>query len=201
MERQRIARELHDELGQHITALRVGLQAEAQAETLSRLKAIVDRLDETIDRLTLELRPPALDQLGLHEAITALTEEFAEASGLRVDLHAPGIRGLRVADAIATTMYRILQEALTNVWKHARASTVSVIVDREGDSLRMIVEDDGHGFDVDSMLQSAGATGRFGLVGMRERLALVGGSLLIESDPEGSTTLFARVPASEPAAS
>jgi two-component system CheB/CheR fusion protein len=201
VERQRIARELHDELGQHITALRVGLQTEARTETLARLKAIVDRLDETVDRLTLELRPPALDQLGLHDAITSLAEEFSQASGLRVDLHLPAIQGLRVADSIATTIYRILQEALTNVWKHARASTVSVIVDREGDSLRMIIEDDGCGFDVESILQDASGTGRFGIVGMRERLALVGGSLLIESDPEGSTTLFARVPAGERAAS
>ncbi len=201
VERQRIARELHDELGQHITALRVGLQTEAQTETLSRMKAIVDRLDETIDRLMLELRPPALDQLGLHDAITSLAEEFSQASALRVDLHLPAIQGLRVADAIATTLYRILQEALTNVWKHARASTVSVIVDRQGESLRMIIEDDGHGFDVKSTLQGASASGRFGLVGMRERLALVGGSLLIESEPGRNTTLFARVPASEPEAS
>lgn len=201
VERQRIARELHDELGQHITALRVGLQADARTETLPRLKAIVDRLDETTDRLTLELRPPALDQLGLQEAIASLAEEFSKASGLRVDLHVATIDGQRLPDTVATTMYRILQEALTNVWKHARATTVSVIVDREGDALRMIIEDDGHGFDVDTILQGASAMGRFGLIGMRERLALVGGSLLIESAPDGSTTLFVRVPAAQPATS
>ena len=200
VERQRIARELHDELGQHITALRFGLQTEARSETLARVKAIVDRLDETIDRLTLELRPPALDQLGLHEAIASLTEDFAAASGVRVDLHLPAIEGQRVADTVATTLYRILQEALTNVWKHAHASTVSVIVDGEGDWLRMIIEDNGRGFDVERTLQGASATGRFGVLGMRERLALVGGSLLIESSGS-STTLFVRVPLSAAATS
>ncbi|HEX8152374.1 MAG TPA: PAS domain S-box protein, partial [Thermoanaerobaculia bacterium] len=197
LERERIARELHDELGQHITALRVGLQIEPDTETPARLKALVDRLDQTIDRLTLELRPPALDQLGLHDAITGLVEEFSAASGLRVDLHQPAIQGQHFPDTIATTMYRVLQEALANVRKHAGASMVSVIVDRDGDSLRMIIEDDGRGFDVDRTVQDAGAGGHFGLMGMRERVALAGGSLLIESEPDGTTTLFARVPAGE----
>jgi two-component system CheB/CheR fusion protein len=196
VERQRIARELHDELGQHITALRVGLQAEGQTQTLSSLKRIVDQLDETIDRLTLELRPPALDQLGLHDAIASLAEDFSVASGVRVDIHLAAIADAGIGDTVATTMYRILQEALTNVWKHARASTVSVIVGREGELLRMIIEDDGRGFDVDSTLSDASATGRFGLVGMRERVALVGGSLVIESKAAGGTALYVRVPAS-----
>jgi two-component system CheB/CheR fusion protein len=196
-ERQRIARELHDELGQHVTALRVSLPTQAQPESLSRLKAIVDQLDETIDRLTLELRPPALDQLGLHDAIVSLAEEFSTKSGLRLDVHLPQLAARRFSDTIETTLYRILQEALTNVWKHAEASTVSVIVDQEGDSLRMIIEDNGSGFDVDGVLQGALSSGRFGILGMRERLALVGGSLLVESQPDSGTTLFVRVPAAQ----
>jgi two-component system, chemotaxis family, CheB/CheR fusion protein len=199
-ERQRIARELHDELGQHITALRVGLQTEARTESLSRMKAIVDQLDQAIDRLTLELRPPTLDQLGLHDAITSLVQEFSAKSGLRIDVHLPGIAAQRFGETIETTLYRILQEAMTNVWKHAGAATVSIIAEREGDSLRMIVEDDGRGFDVDGVLQSALSSGRFGILGMRERLALVGGSLLVESQPDSGTTLFVRVPAAAPKA-
>ncbi|HVE71554.1 MAG TPA: CheR family methyltransferase [Thermoanaerobaculia bacterium] len=193
-ERQRIARELHDELGQHITALRVGLQTQTQPESLSRMKAIVDQIDETVDRLALELRPAALDQLGLQDAITSLGHAFSEKSGLRLDLHLPDIAGQRFSDSIETTLYRILQEALTNVWKHAEASTVSVIVEREGESLRMIIEDDGRGFDVEGVLKGALSNGRFGILGMRERLALVGGSLLVESQPDSGTTLFVRVP-------
>lgn len=199
-ERQRIARELHDELGQHITALRVGLQTETQTESLSRMKTIVDQLDETVDRLALELRPAALDQLGLQDAIASLGQEFSGKSGLRLDLHLPGIAGQRFSDSIETTLYRILQEALTNVWKHAESSTVSIIVEREGNLLRMIIEDDGRGFDVEGMLQRALSTGRFGILGMRERLALVGGSLLVESEPGSGTTLIARVPIAAPEA-
>ena len=198
VERQRIARELHDELGQHITALRVGLQTQTRTESLSRMQAIVDQLDETIDRLTRELRPPALDQLGLHDAIASLAEEFSGNSGLRLDLHLPAIAGRRFSDTIETTLYRILQEALTNVWKHAGASTVSIIVDHQEDTLRMIIEDNGRGFDVEGVLQGAVAHGRFGILGMRERLALVGGSLFVESQPGSGTTLFVHVPAAAP---
>ena len=192
-ERRRIARELHDELGQHITALRVGLH-EPRAESLPRLEAIVQRLDQTIDRLTLELRPPVLDHLGLHGAIGSLAEAYAAASGLRIDVHLPAVEGERFSDAIETTIYRVVQEALTNAWKHASASTVSVILEREGDALRIIVEDDGRGFDGDAALRGTAARGRFGLLGMRERLAIVGGTLDIESQPGSGTAIYARVP-------
>ncbi len=200
-ERQRIARELHDELGQHITALRVGLsqpQDESwQDESLARMQTIVQRLDETIDRLTLELRPPVLDHLGLHGAITSLADAYAAASGLRVAVHLPAVEGERFSPKIETTIYRVVQEALTNVLKHAGASTVSVILEREGHSLRMIVEDDGQGFDADAVLTGIAMRGRFGLLGMRERLALVDGSLAIESEAGSGTTIYVRVPLSD----
>ena len=192
-ERRRIARELHDELGQHTTALRVGLR-DPNPESLPRMEAIVHRLDQTIDRLTLELRPPVLDHLGLHGAIASLAEAYATASGLRIDVHLPGVEGERFSEVIETTVYRVVQEALTNVWKHASAATVSVILEREGDALRTIIEDDGKGFDGQSALHGTAARGRFGLLGMRERLALVGGSLNIESEPGSGTAIYARVP-------
>lgn len=196
-ERRRIARELHDELGQHITALRVGLH-DARGESLPRLEAIVQRLDQTIDRLTLELRPPVLDHLGLHGAIGSLAEAYAAASGPRIDVHLPAVDGERFSDAIETTIYRVVQEALTNVARHASASRVSVILEREGDALRVIVEDDGQGFDGDGALRGNAARGRFGLLGMRERLALVGGTLDIESQPGSGTAIYARVPLLDP---
>ncbi|HVG23177.1 MAG TPA: CheR family methyltransferase [Thermoanaerobaculia bacterium] len=194
VERQRIARELHDELGQHITALRVSLQTQKQTESFARMKAIVDQFDETVDRLTLELRPPTLDQLGLHDAIVSLAEEYSAKSGLRLDAHVAGIVAKRFGETIETTLYRVLQEALANVWKHAEASTVSIIVDSEGETLRMIIEDDGKGFDAEAILPNVVSAGRYGILGMRERLALVGGSLVVESQPGNGTTLFARVP-------
>jgi len=194
-ERRRIARELHDVLGQHITALRMAFEAaQPQDDALSGMSAMVQRLDETVDRLTMELRPPALDHLGLHGAITSLAQEFSAATGIRVDVHLPGVDGDRFNDAIETTLYRVVQEALNNVRKHAGASTVSIILERDGDVLRMIIEDNGRGFDVDGALAAMPGRGHFGLIGMRERLALMRGSLDIESQPGSGTTIYVRVP-------
>ena len=194
-ERQRIARELHDELGQHITALRVGLEAAQKREpSLAGLGTMVQRLDEMVDRLILELRPPALDHLGLHGAITSLAQELSTTSDLRIDVHLPGVEGHRFSDAIETTIYRVLQEALTNMRKHAGASTASVIVECEGAALRMIVEDNGQGFDSEGALDGTVRRGRFGLLGMRERLAMVQGTLHVESQAGSGTAIYVRVP-------
>ncbi len=187
-------------MGQHLTALRVVLQTvQASGDGVRRLGSIVDRLDQSVDRLTLELRPPALDHLGLHGAIASLAEVVSATSGVRVDVHLPGVDGERFGDSIETALYRVVQEALTNVWKHSGAKTVSVIVERDPGALRMIVEDDGRGFDGDGALAGEAARGRFGLLGMRERLALVGGSFHIESEPGSGTTIYARVPLPDPA--
>jgi PAS domain S-box-containing protein len=193
-ERQRIARELHDEMGQHITALRVRLDSLPSDGRVEELKGIITRIDQSIDRLTLELRPPTLDQLGLHGAITSLADEFSAASGIRVALHLGLADNDRFADNIESALYRVLQESLTNVWKHASATTVSVILERERQGLRMIIEDDGHGFETVAATGDAPARGRFGLLGMRERLALVGGTFDIESESGRGATIFVRVP-------
>jgi chemotaxis family two-component system sensor kinase Cph1 len=191
-ERQRIARELHDEMGQHLTALKLGLEAlQPSTEPAGRLLAIVSSLDQSIDRLTFALRPPALDELGLQGAVTLLAEQMTMTSGLRVDVHLEGLEGRRVPENVDRTIYRVIQEALTNVSKHAEARTVSVIVERQEHLLRVIVEDDGKGF---SEVDNAAGRARFGLIGMRERLALVGGALTIESQPERGTTLYISVP-------
>lgn len=198
-ERQRIARELHDEMGQHITALRVGLEAlQAPGESVERMTRIVERLDQSVDRLTIQLRPPSLDHLGLHGAISSLAEDFSAASGVRVDVHLPGLDGVRFSDPLESTIYRVVQEALTNVWKHSGAKAASIILEYEGNALRLIIEDDGHGFESDGALDGEAVRGRFGLLGIRERLALAGGSLEIESHEGGGTTLYIRVPPEEP---
>jgi PAS domain S-box-containing protein len=193
-ERQRIARELHDELGQPLTALHVGLgtlSTDAPDE-LRRLMEIVVEIDRNVERLAFDLRPLALTELGLEAAITHLVGKFRRESGVDVDLHVE-IEMERLEGAVETTLYRILQEALTNVWRHAGAASVSVIVDRRHDHLQMIVEDDGHGFDVGPVLHRRDVR-RFGLLGIRERVSLVGGTFDIESAPGSGTTLYVRVP-------
>ena len=190
-ERQRIARELHDELGQHLTALKIGLEALRPAgESVARMKNIVRELDRSVDRLTLELRPPVLDDVGIEGAITSLVDQFTISSGIRADVHATGTGGERLPAPVETTLYRVLQEALTNVWKHAGAASVSVIVERHPEQVQLIVEDDGAGFDGDG----GGPSMHFGLLGIRERVSLIGGSFSIESTRGKGTTLYVRVP-------
>ena len=192
-ERQRIARELHDELGQHLTALKIGLETlQPPHEGAKQLTRIVAEIDRSVDRLTLELRPPALDDVGLYGAIGSLIEQFTASSGLHVDVHSTGEDGARLPENVETTLYRVLQEALTNVWRHAAATKVSVLLKRSPEQVQLIVEDDGRGFvpgDGDDVRR-----GQFGLLGMRERVALIGGSFNIESTPGYGTTLYVRVP-------
>ena len=194
-ERQRIARELHDELGQHLTALKVGLEAlQPPNSNVQRLTQIVGQLDRSIDRLTLELRPPALDDVGLYGAIASLIDQFSIGSGIRVDVHTTGADGGdRLPEAVETALYRVLQEALTNVWKHAGARSVSVIIERHPEQVQLIVEDDGSGFEEGAVTDEE-SRGRYGLLGMRERVSLIDGSFNIESVPGRGTTVYVRVP-------
>lgn len=188
-ERQRLARELHDEMGQHITALKVALETLPSSDVVGRMQSIVASLDNTIDRLTIELRPPVLDDMGLQGALSSLAEQFTAASGITADVHAT-IGDGRLPEAVETTLYRVVQEALTNVWKHAAAKNVSIIVKRADSQVQLIIEDDGKGFDAD--VPRAAST--FGLLGMRERVTLIGGTMSIESGSGNGTALYVRVP-------
>jgi signal transduction histidine kinase len=134
-----------------------------------------------------QLRPAALDDFGLPAALTRLAATVSEQSGTQVDLEAH-LGEQRLAGEVETTLYRIVQEALTNVVKHAEATRASVTLTRKPGSVVAVVEDDGRGFDV------AAANGGLGLIGMRERLAVVGGRLSIEASPGSGTTLVAEVP-------
>jgi len=140
-----------------------------------------------------ELRPVALDDLGLHTAVDHYLEEWAELSHLQVDVEID-LGGRAVPPAVETTLFRVLQEATTNVLRHANATRIGVILEITGDTVRLIVEDNGKGFPVQDHKSPFAATRRFGLHGMRERLALVHGQLDVESSPASGTTLFVSIP-------
>lgn len=203
-ERRRIARELHDQMGQHLTALGLGLKVVKDAspdpssarDRLQNLQALTDLIGRQIHTLALELRPTALDDLGLQAALANYAEGWTERSGVDVDFHGIGLEGVRLPAPVETALYRVTQEALTNVLKHAGASRVSVVLQRSPGQVAVVVEDDGRGFDPDSPATAMSAERRLGVLGMRERVALVGGTLTIESGPGRGTTVIARVPLS-----
>ncbi|HEV8310889.1 MAG TPA: GAF domain-containing protein [Methylomirabilota bacterium] len=205
-ERRRVARELHDETGQSLTSLLVGLRTVHDADTLeaarvraAELREITARTLAEVRRLAWGLHPSALDELGLVAALEHHAAEYTQAHGIVVDVEAWGLDGQRLPAPVERALYRILQEALTNAARHARAQKVSVVIQRHPAWVQVIVADDGCGFDVEAALRAAGAAGRLGLHGMRERAALLEGSVTIESTPGEGTTVYVRVPlASEP---
>jgi signal transduction histidine kinase len=199
-ERRRIARDVHDQLGQQMTAVRINLEALQQrndldapcAESVERTMWLAEELDRSIDFLTWELRPAALDHLGLPAALTHLVDGWSERFHVRADCDTVGIDGVRLRSDVEANLYRLTQEALHNVYKHACATHVSVLLERRDHRIVLVVEDNGRGFAIDDVWPDVVAS--LGLVSMRERAALVGGELTIESTPEFGTTITVRVP-------
>ena len=204
-ERNRIARDLHDHLGQQMTALRLNIQKIAQecpgdpelAESLIDVQATALRIDKDIGFLSWELRPTEMDELGLTNALASFVREWSKQYGIEAELHTD-LAGAadepeRFPAVVETNLYRITQEALNNILKHADARTVNVTLHRQGENLVLAIEDDGQGFDTDAAEDRAGAGG-LGLLGMSERAALLKGTLEIESRPGGGTTLLVRLP-------
>ncbi len=194
LERRRLARELHDETGQALTSILLGLRAMEDAKTEEQVRAAAADLRELVVRtlqdvrqLAVELRPQALDDFGLIAALERLVETWTEQTGIGVQLEA-GMLG-RLPSEIETALYRIVQEALTNIVKHARASRVSIVLSGRERAVTVVIEDDGIGFAPRSAREDG-----LGLVGMRERVALVGGRLEIESREGAGTTLQIEVP-------
>jgi signal transduction histidine kinase len=191
-ERRRIARELHDETGQALTSVLLGLKSVENAEdkpsALAELRELVVATLQDVRRLAVELRPKALDDFGLVPAVERLVETFIEATGIDVDFESQ-LGDRRLPSEIEITMYRIVQESLTNIAKHAGAHRVSVLLVLRGGAAAALVEDDGHGFDHEDELR-----GGVGLTGIRERLALLDGRLTIESTRGTGTSLVAEVP-------
>jgi two-component system sensor histidine kinase UhpB len=252
-ERSRISRELHDRLGQDLTALKLGLQwlqkqcpfasdahaplsrpatpeerdrlvCEVQNRTdepsptvhhclqwlqalqeecpfapgvnhgVTKVEQLTDTLMREIHRLAWELHPAVLDDLGLEAALRRYVTEWSEQSGVAVDFHCDGLADRRLPLEFETALYRVTQEALTNVLRHAQARRVSVLLERRADHVSLIVEDDGIGFETESVLQTSNIRDKLGLLGMQERIRLTGGTLDLESTPERGTTVFVRVP-------
>lgn len=190
LERQRLARELHDETGQALTSILLGLkQLEgAEPESMKRLRELVVATLQDVRRLAVELRPTVLDDFGLVPALERLTTNFAEQTGIEVDLEAGAIAD-RLPPEVETAVYRIVQESLTNVAKHSHARRVSVLVTRSNGTIKAVIEDDGQGFD-----PSAESGDGVGLIGMRERIELLDGSLAVESSETTGTTVALEVP-------
>ena len=200
-ERRRWARELHDETLQELGALKFVLES---AHLSGRPEALQDAVEHSLEQLTssiealqsliTELRPASLDELGLRPALEALVRRTSARFGLQVDAnfnlaYDDGRKPSRLLGEIESTAYRLVQEGINNVVKHARADSVQIEVDEGDDSVRLTIRDDGSGFD------TSRADGGFGLVGMHERVELVGGRLLIDSAPGRGTVVRAELPA------
>ncbi|HXV56650.1 MAG TPA: GAF domain-containing protein [Gaiellaceae bacterium] len=195
VERRRLARELHDETGQALTSILLGLRAVEEApdaetahEAGARLRELVVQTLQDVRRLAVELRPKALDDFGLVPALERLTEGFSQQTGIAVELESR-LAEDRLPGEVETIVYRVVQEALTNVVKHAHADHVSIVLRKKDRTLTALIEDDGRGFSAD-----ANGDRGLGLVGMRERVELVDGTLSIESSAGTGTTLLVEIP-------
>jgi signal transduction histidine kinase len=202
-ERLRLAHKLHDQTGQSLAAVMLDLKSlESQASETGRmrirgLRLQLEAMGKALHRVAHELRPASIDELGLASALSNYLADWSAQFGIEADFHCRDKGVDALPDDVRTTLYRIVQEALTNVAKHAPdASSVSVVLDRSDTTLQLTIEDDGHGFDSGAPPESGKRKKRAGLghAGMRERLALIGGELEIESTVGLGTTIYARVP-------
>jgi signal transduction histidine kinase len=202
-ERKRIARELHDQTSQSLAALMVGLNVvegqapEAMRRTIAVLRQLTTKTLEEVHGLALGLRPASLDDLGLIVVLQQYTKEYTSRYGIEGHFQAIGFEGRRLPPETEVVLYRIIQEALTNVVKHSEAKKVSVLLEVRGTTTVAIVEDDGKGFDVDAVLAPRASAQNLGLYGMQERAALINGALTIESTPGVGTSVFVEVPLGE----
>lgn len=200
-ERQRISRDLHDQLGQRLTALRLKLSSlhdvtgsdEEVSSRVERLQELADTLDGEVSFLASELRPTALDDFGLEDTLRSYTKEWSSHYETPVDFHSNVGSNGRLSSPVETHLYRIAQEALNNVIKHARATHVTVLLERTREGTVLVVEDNGAGFDAENA-QSQKTDGGLGLVGMRERASLIGGEIEIETSAGSGTAIYVKVP-------
>jgi two-component system, NarL family, sensor histidine kinase UhpB len=201
-EQLKISRDLHDRAGQNLSALLLLVnELESRAKDpevldhVHRMQAVAEALGRDLNRIIAQLRPTALDDLGLIPAVTSLAEDWSIQHGVEIALHTSGFDDQRAPREVETTLYRIIEEALTNVAKHTRAKRVALILEKKGDEVCAIVEDDGAGFESSSGSPFKTRDG-IGLAIMNERATLLGGEVRIESSRGRGTTIIARVPLS-----
>jgi PAS domain S-box-containing protein len=203
MERRRIARELHDEIGQALTAVKINLQAIRQAPESSTHTSRVEECIPMVERalrqvrdLSLDLRPSLLDDLGLVPALRWFVDRQARQTGITARFKADSVE--RLSPEVEIVCFRIVQEALTNVARHAQAQNVEVKLTYKNGELELSVQDDGRGFDVAATMKCAGQQESLGLLGMQERTSLAGGQIDVDSEPGRGTTIRARFPIAHP---
>jgi signal transduction histidine kinase len=194
---KRIAYAVHDEAGQLLVAVHLALAdvsrelPKPQQEQLGRIEQLLDQVEKQLRRYSHELRPTVLDDLGWIPAIRFLAEGVSKRANLPIQIKTM-VAG-RLPGAVEIALYRVIQEALTNATKHAKASRVSIQVRRIGRALCCSIQDDGRGFDVRAVQSDRGRRG-LGLIGMQERMNAIGGTILIDSAPGRGTKLLIRVP-------
>jgi len=202
-ERKRIAREIHDHIGQQVTGLQLKLQylQEQYKEDseltvqITGLQSIAQQIDSDIDFLAWELRPSVLDDLGLVAAMNKFVQEWSTQFNIPAEFEQIGLKGKHLLPEIEINLYRIGQEALNNTCKYAKANKASVLLERRDGTISLIIEDDGVGFDPSGKAIPTGKDRGMGLLGMKERAELVGGTIEIESLPGKGTSIYVRVPA------
>jgi signal transduction histidine kinase len=202
-ERGRISRELHDEIGQVLTAMSINVAEiekrlpqelePAIKERLAETVALSEQMSKQISALALDLRPSLLDDLGLMPALRWYLSRYTERSGIQVRMEAVDLEK-RLHPEVETALYRVVQEALTNVARHARATNVRLRLEHKAASVVATIEDNGQGFDTEKVARRRAPERGAGLLGMRERVTLLGGSFRVESVPQGGTRLSAAIP-------
>jgi signal transduction histidine kinase len=199
-ERKRLARELHDQTGQSLASLIAGLAAlepcapdAACATKLQELRNLASQTLSDVHAVSVALRPSVLDDVGLEAALGKHCQTFAQRFGVHIESEAVGLDGTRLPVETETTLYRVVQEALTNAVLHGEAKTIHVLLQRKDSSVLVVVEDDGHGFDAADWRSLCLGGNHLGLLGIEERAGLLGGTLRIESRPGKGTSLFVEV--------
>lgn len=200
-ERRRLSRDIHDQIGQQMTALRMaleGLQTSREESSgrdgVRRARQLVEDIDRSLHVLTWELRrAAALERYGLAMALENLVSGWSERFGIAAEFQGPKAETLRLSVDVATNLYGLVQEALHNIVKHAGARHVAVLLQARDHEVRVIVEDDGRGFDA-AHVSGVSENHGLGLVSMRERARLCGGTLDIDAAPGSGTTIFVRIP-------
>jgi len=202
-ERKRIAQELHDELGQALTAISLDLGSIEKAlssgtpsgikEHITDARSLADEVDERISEIALDLRPSLLDDLGLLPTLQWYLNRYSQRLGIEVSLDVQDLED-RLPEEVETTLYRVIQEALTNIAKHAKANTVRLNLERSKDAIGVTIRDDGRGFDVKESQESLTTLEGVGLIGIRDRVSTLGGRAEIHSKPGQGTSIEIEIP-------